>query len=66
MPTPLYHLSCQMACKMPLEPQHSTILHPWGYPCLGVIEKDFVFKGVEQFGPSSQEKDLGTRGTWCC
>ncbi len=51
------HLSCQMACKMPFDPQHPTILHPWG-SCLAVIKGDFVPKCVEQFNRSSQDIDL--------
>jgi len=48
-----------MAYKMPFEPQHPTILHPWGCPCSLMIERTLCPKGVEQFGHSSQEKDLG-------
>ncbi len=49
---------CQMACKMPFEPQHPTILHPWGCSCLAVIKGDFVPKGAEQLDHSSQDIDL--------
>jgi hypothetical protein len=38
------HLSCQMACKMPFEPQHPTILHPWG-SCLAVIKGGLCSQG---------------------
>jgi hypothetical protein len=34
------------------------MLHPWGPPCSIVIEGDFVPKGVEQFGHSSQDPNL--------
>jgi hypothetical protein len=44
---------------MPFEQQHPIVLHSCGHPCLAVIEGDFIPKGVEQFGCSSQEKDLG-------
>ncbi len=44
---PLNHLSCQMVYKMPFQPQHPIVFHPWGCPCLMVIEMDFVPKGVE-------------------
>jgi hypothetical protein len=37
----------QMAYKMPIEPQHPTIFQQHGCPCLAVIERDFVLKGVE-------------------
>jgi hypothetical protein len=47
-----------MACKMPFELGNPTILHPWGCPCLVVIEGHFVPKSVEQFGYSSQDLDL--------
>jgi hypothetical protein len=51
-------LSCQVACKMPSEPHYPTSLHPRDYPCFAVIESDFVLKGIEQFGHSSQDLDL--------
>jgi hypothetical protein len=35
-----------MAYKMPIEPQHPTILHPWGCPCSMAIEGDFVPKDL--------------------
>ncbi len=47
-----------MAYEMIIEPQDPTILYPWGCPCLVLIQGDFVPKGVEQFGCSSQAKDL--------
>jgi len=52
-------LLCHMAYKMPFEPQHPTILHPWGCPCSLMIKGTLHPKGVEQFGHSSQEKDFG-------
>ncbi len=58
MPTAPNHLSCQMECKMPFEPGHPIILHPWGCPYLAVIEGHFVPKGVEQFGYSSKDLDI--------
>jgi hypothetical protein len=47
-----------MASKMPSEPQHPTVLHPWGCPRSMVIKGDFVRKGVEQFGHPSQDPNL--------
>jgi hypothetical protein len=44
---------------MPFEQQHPIVLHSCGCPCSAVIERDFIPKGIEQFGRSSQEKDLG-------
>lgn len=51
-------LSCQVACKMPSKPHYPTSLHPRDCPCFVVIESDFVPKGIEQFGHSSQDLDL--------
>jgi hypothetical protein len=47
LPTAFDRLLCQMENKMPSEPQHPTVLQPWGYLCSIVIEGDFVPKGVE-------------------
>jgi hypothetical protein len=47
-----------MACKMSSKPQHPIFLHPWGCSCLAMIKGDFVPKGVEQFGRSSQDIDF--------
>jgi hypothetical protein len=47
-----------MANNMSFKPQHPIVLHPWGCFYSMVIERDFVPKGVEQFGHSSQDPDL--------
>ncbi len=55
-----------MAHKMSSEPQHPTMLRPWGCLCLIVIEGDFVPKGAKQFGCSSQDLDREyVKSTWC-
>ncbi len=43
---------------MPSEPQHPNVMHPWGCLCSTLIEGDFVPKGVEQIGHSSQDLNL--------
>jgi hypothetical protein len=47
-----------MASKTPFEPQHPTMLHPWDCSSSTVIERDFIPKGLEQFGCSSQDPNL--------
>jgi hypothetical protein len=51
---------------MSFEPQHPTMLYPWGCPCSTMIEGDFVPKGAKQFGHSSQDLDCEyVKSTWC-
>ncbi len=46
-PPPPDYLLCQMAYKMPFEPQHPIVFHLWGYPCSMVIEGEFVPKAIK-------------------